>query len=345
MPSTSTTTGLTCPKCGGTISIPEGQVIVQCPFCDLRSVVHGERGLHRYQVACRVTQQQAISTMYQFLGGSLAIARDVKGKAQVTEAFVAYLPFWMAWGRVMGWIFGEKEVGSGDNHHYEPREVRVVNDMTWNGAACDVGEFGVNQVPVSDQQLEAFNPDILHRTGLVFEPVGSVTDAQNAANIDFQTSIRSQANLDRISQMFVRTVRSHMGVVYFPLWVIRYQYRGRIFQVVVDGSSGKVLFGKAPGNVLYRAAVLVGGMAAGAFIMIDLPALLLSGSSSNSDNSFGWVIFVLVIGGGIMYSAFRTFRYGEQYEYHSGPKRLTAPIGGNVGQQIGQVVRVLERFK
>ena len=97
--------------------------------------------------------------------------------------------------------------------------------------------------------------------------------------------------------------------------------------------------------MLYRAAVLVGGMAAGAFILVDLPALLLSGSSHSSNNSFGWVIFVLVIGGGIMYSAFRTFRYGEQYEYHSGPKRLTAPIGGNIGQQIGQVVRVLEQFK
>ncbi len=321
-------------------------MIVECPFCSQRSVVHGERGLHRYQVPCKVTQQQAADATYQFLGGNMAIARDVKGKAKMAETFVAYLPFWMAWGRVMAWIFGEKQVGSGDSRHYEPRERKVVNEMTWNGAACDVGEFGVTQVPVSDQQLEAYNPESLHRSGLVFEPVGSITDAQNAADYDFQASIRQQAGLDRISQMFVRKVRQHIGVVYYPLWVMRYQYRGRMFQVVVDGYSGKVLYGIAPGNVFYRAAVLVGGMAAGAIMTVDLPALILSASSGHgSNNVLGFAVVLAAIGIGIMYWAFQTFRYGEHYVYRAGPRRITGPIGGEMGQQISQVVRVMEIFR
>ena len=338
--------GLTCPKCGGTIAIPEGQVIVECPFCSQRSVVHGERGLHRYQVPCRVTQQQATDATYKFLGGNVAIARDVKRKARMVESFVVYLPFWMAWGRVMAWIFGEKEVGSGDSRHYEPRERKVVNEMTWNGAACDVGEFGVTQVPVSDQQLEAYDPDALHKTGLVFEPVGSITDAQNAADHDFDASIREQAGLDRISQMFVRNVRQHIGVVYFPLWVMRYQYHGRMFQVVVDGNSGQVLYGIAPGNVLYRAAVLVGGMAAGAIVAVDVPALILSASSgSHSNDAIGVVVVLAAVGFGVMYWAFQTFRYGEHYVYRAGPRRLTGAIGSTVGEGISQVVRVMEIFR
>lgn len=98
--------GLNCPKCGGIVPIPEGQVIVRCPYCDLRSVVRGQQGVRRYQVVCRIDREQAVKAMVQFLGSKMAIARDCKKTAQINEAFLAYLPFWMAWGRALGWVFG-----------------------------------------------------------------------------------------------------------------------------------------------------------------------------------------------------------------------------------------------
>jgi len=150
------TTGLTCPRCGGIVPIPEGQVIVQCPYCELRSVVRGERGLRRYQLACRINAAQAGEALRRFLSGSLAIARDAASKSHLSETFLTYIPFWMAWGRGLGWALGEERVGSGDHKRYEPREIRIMEEMTWNGAACDVGEFGVNRVPLDRQPLEPF---------------------------------------------------------------------------------------------------------------------------------------------------------------------------------------------
>ena len=35
--------GLSCPRCGGMVPVPEGQVIVICPYCDQRSVVAAAR--------------------------------------------------------------------------------------------------------------------------------------------------------------------------------------------------------------------------------------------------------------------------------------------------------------
>src|SRR5512133_613587 len=93
------TSGLTCPRCGGTIQVPEGVAIVICPFCELRSVVRGHRGLRRYQLSCRVDRGQAAAAFQKFLSSSMAIARDAPRQAQLTEAFIAYLPFWAAWGR------------------------------------------------------------------------------------------------------------------------------------------------------------------------------------------------------------------------------------------------------
>jgi DNA-directed RNA polymerase subunit RPC12/RpoP len=323
------THGLSCPNCGGMIEIPEGQRIVRCPFCDLRSLVRGERGLARYQVAQRINREQAVAAMRKFLQSHSAIASDTAAKSTLNEAFLAYIPFWTGWARVISWVFGQKRVGSGDNKRYEPREVRVVQEMNWNGVACDVGEFGVERVPINPQTLEPFAADDLHEKGMVFEPVGSASDARQQAEAEYQHIVQKSAKLDRVAQTFIRFVRQRLGLVYYPLWVLRYLYKGRAFQVVVDGHTGQTLYGKAPGNTLYRAAMLVGGMMAGAFLAIDGSALagyiaLLASDSDDSGGLFLLALGALVVGLGMMGLAYRTFRYGEQFEYrlHKAPKNV-----------------------
>ncbi len=327
--------GLSCPNCGGMVPIPEGQVIVKCPFCDMRSFVKGERGLRHYQVQQKVPREAAVKAMGQFFTRNFAIARDVSRRAQVTEVFMAYLPFWVVWERMAGWAFGQVRVGSGDHSHYEPREIKIVEETTWDGAACDTGEFGVNEVPLTTQALEPFNPDQLHASGMVFEPVNSFSDAKAAAQASTEAKVRSKARLERISQIFVRSFRQRFGLVFYPLWIIRYLYRGRAFQVVVDGYSGQVLYGKAPGNTLYRAAMLVGGMALGAFLSVDASSFILS-QSGHDQNGGLFGLALIAVGFGIMGFAYRAFRYGEQFEYRFGRSGLAS---------LGQAENILSTAK
>lgn len=339
--------GLACPRCGGMVPVPEGQTIVICPFCDLRSVVRGENGIRRYQVPNRINRQQAIQAMQQFLSGRLAVARDAARSSQVSEVILVYLPFWAAWGRGLGWAFGREQVGSGDNRRYEPREVQVAEELSWNGAACDVGEFGVTVISLKERALEPFNADALHSAGMVFEPVGSAVEALQNAQTEFETLVREKTRLDQISQTFVRIVRPRLGLVYYPLWVVRYLYRGRSFQTAVDGFSGEILYGKAPGSVLYRSVALVAGMAAGAFISIDVPALILSGK--DSDGSLEASLAAFIAGFVLMYGAYRIFRYGEHYEYRRYKSRQTAGglslLSAGGLRQAGNILRELEKLK
>lgn len=332
--------GLSCPRCGGMVPIPEGQALVICPFCDLRSLVSGERGLRRYQVPVRIEREQVLGAFQQFLRGHVAIAGSAAREAQVSEVLLMHLPFWAVWGRTLGWVFGQKEVGSSDNRRLEAREVRVMEEMTWNGAACDVGEFGVTEISLQGRPLEAFSADALHRSGMVFEPVGAADDAWQRANADFENRVDAKAGLDRVNQRFMRVLRPRLGLVYYPLWVLRYLYRGRSFQVVVDGYSGEVLYGKAPGNILFRAAALVGGMAGGAFVAIDIPGLVLMNSSNSEDNSFGLVVGAFVVGMGLMYWAWHTFRHAEHYEY----RRYGSATGLALSQTVEQFAKKVNRF-
>ncbi len=323
-----TVQGLSCPNCGGMVPIPEGQVVVRCPFCDQRSFVKGERGLRRYQVPAKITREIAITGLRGFFSSSMAIARDLSKQAQVNEAFLVYLPFWTIWSRLAGWAFGEKKVGSGNNRRYEPREIRLVQEMNWTGAACDVGEFGVNELLLTDQELQPFNPETLHHSGMVFEPASSFSEARDAAEREFQEQLNRRASLDRLSQMFVRAFRRRLGLVYYPLWVLRYLYRGRSFQVVLDGYSGKVLYGKAPGNTIYRAAILVLSMAAGAFVAIDVTALAVYFLSDSKDLPIWLALLIFGAGLALMYNGYRRFRYGEQYELRTSRAKKSQIVPG-----------------
>lgn len=341
-----TTLGLACPRCGGMVPIPEGQLIAICPYCELRSVVHGERGLLRYQVPQRIQRDQAAQALGQFFRQHRAIAADAGKLSRLEEAFLVYLPFWASWARAFGWVFGQERIRRDKTTTYKPREIRFVQEVSWNGAACDVGEFGVGSITLSERPLEVFNADQLHAAGMVFEPVGSAVEASAAAQRDFEQRVEKAARLDRISQVITRFVRKRFGLVYYPLWVLRYGYRGRSFQVVVDGFSGQILFGKAPGNSLYRAAVLVGGMAAGALLAVDGTALAFAVAMNTEGDSVGGLLLAgliaLVAGFGIMGAAYRTFRFGEQFEFRQ-PGAGTA-LGSFDIKKIGASIEDLETW-
>lgn len=338
--------GLNCPRCGGMITIPEGQKIVRCPYCDLRSVVSGQQGILRYQVPCKVDAQGAKAAFDRFLHSSMAIASNIARQAEVSETILVHLPFWTVWGHAVGWGFGEKKVGSGEHRHYEPREVRVEEDMYWSGAACDVGEFGVSRVDLTGRPLEPFRSETLHYTGLVFEPVGSAEEALNQARTDFRNRVQIQTKLDRTSQLFTRILNSRQGLVYYPLWVVRYLFRGRSFQVVIDGFSGEVLYGKAPGNTFYRAASLIGGMALGSFLAVDIPGWLLFSGMGDEDIPVVIVVGALAAGVAMMIGAWRKYRYGEHYEFkrfkESGPPSTASKL---MGSDMKDIIQTLEMFK
>lgn len=309
-------TGLACPSCNGTLSVREGQRIVKCPYCSHCSYVKGERGLPRFQVARRVERPAAEGAVRQFWEG-MNKAADLKQKANIQELFLAYVPYWRGQASVVGWFFGREQEGSGEHRRMVPRERKIRSDMEWTGAAGDVGEFGVESVSTDGKSLAAYDADALHHEGLVFEPVGSADEALATARLDWETRARQGARLSEISQAWLQRLRERLSMVFYPLWVARYTYRNRVYPVVVDGFSGKVLYGKAPGNVLFRAMMLVGGTGLGSCVIVNglyLAAQILNDSSSHSRDS-GWLLVIpFVVGAGLIGAGYRAFRFGEEIE-------------------------------
>lgn len=323
--------GLICPNCAGVVPVAEGVRIVQCPYCSLYSLVQGERGIRRWQVARRIDRAAAEKSMRGFLSG-MRKARDLSRAAKVEEIILVYLPFWRVEATVAGWLFGRVRK---DKDETRPDEHYVFESMNWNDAAVDVTEFGVHRIVVSRDDLLPFDSQALHAEAMVFEPSESRTDALEEARGHFLYRSRAQANQTKTHYENIQLLRPEFSLVYFPVWLIRYSYRNRVYQVVVDAIHGKVMYGKAPGSVLFRAAALVAGLAIGNLILIN--GTILTGlAMSDSDDGIGAVIVPIIIGAILILYGYRQFRYGEEVE--DKPKEFQkAATGSNKGMFGGML--------
>jgi hypothetical protein len=300
--------GLVCPNCAGVVPVAEGVRVVQCPYCNLHSLVQGERGVRRWQVARRVDRAGAEKAVRGFFSG-MRKARDLARAARIDEMVLVYLPFWRVEATVAGWLFGRVRK---DKDSTKPDEHYVFESMEWNDAAVDVAEFGVHRIVVSRDHLLPFDSQALHAEAMVFEPSESRTEAQEEARRYFIQRSRNAAGQVRTTYENIQLLRPDFALVYFPVWLARYSYRNRTYQVVVDGAGGQVMYGKAPGNILYRAMALVAGLAVGNLVLVN--GTILAALAASDDDSLALLLLPIAVGIGLILYGYRQFRYGEEVE-------------------------------
>lgn len=335
MSATNSSVGLTCPQCTQLLPVAEGVRIVKCPTCNSRSLVAGERGIRRWQVLRRVERQKAMEEVEGFFSG-FRKAGDLKRTAQVKELFLVYLPYWRVQAFVSGWIFGRERR---DKDSTRPVEIEKAEDMIWNDAAVDVSEFGVHRVAMGDKELELYDSERLHAEGLVFQPSESHTDAVREAETLFTYRAKAGNLKERYFEK-VHFLRRRLSLVYYPLWVARYDYKGRHYQVVVDGAKGEVLYGKAPGNSWFRAAALVAGMAIGNFLLVNGTIFALwFGSGSDGEEFLATLLLPVILGIGLIVGGYQAFRYGEEVESRADTAKKEQ--GGADGENLWQMGREL----
>jgi hypothetical protein len=139
-------------------------------------------------------------------------------------------------------------------------------------------------------------------------------------------------------------LRPELALIYYPLWVGRYEYKGRNYQVIVDGAKGEVLYGKAPGNIFYRAAALVTGMALGNCMLVNGGVIGLQLLAfMDSDDGVFLACLPPILGLILIGLAYSTFRYGEEVEYIDPAARKAVEDDGPFHTGIGKLDKVIKK--
>ena len=311
--------GVGCPSCGGALEVEVGVRVLTCPFCATTLLATSELGVRRFAVDPEVDADAARAAVRRWLGSGWNKDRRLPREAELAEAFLCFLPFFRVEADVVGIALGTEQrtrtVGSGKTRRTETYEVDVERtterhfDRTF--AAARVHEWGVRKVDLAGDRLTPYDSDRLDRLGMVFPPTRSEDEVRGAGLAAFREEGDPARGLHRVRFRFLETVREALTVVYYPLWIVRYRFRERSYQAVVDAEQGGLSYGKAPGNDLYRALMLVGTEAAVCYAGTAL-------FHHAGEDGCGALLAALVFGSAVLVWGWRRFRYGGVVEEGSG---------------------------
>lgn len=329
--------GLTCPNCGGTLDVATGLRVVFCEFCRTPLLAASEVGIRRFAVQPMIGADRARTVAREWLGKGMRKDPKLRREARVAESLLCFLPFFRVQADCLGVALGTERrtrtVGSGKNRRVETYEVDVErkvaksHDRTY--PAVDVSEWGVQRVNLTGDPLVPFDSKRLSRLGMVFEPTGSERSVFESALEEFRATTDPSAGLVRVRFQFLETLRERLAVIYYPVWVVRYHYRDRAYQILVDGEDASLAYGKAPGNDFFRAAALVATEAAVAFVATTVIQVA-------GDASCGMFAILGALATAGLAWGWKHFRYGGVVIEGSGVVRERSDGNTVVGRLLGK---------
>ena len=265
--------GLSCPSCGGALEVVTGLRVLTCPYCEKSLLATPEVGVRRWVVKPRLDLDKARELGTRWLSKGWSKDSRLRREAEMGEAILCFLPFYRVEADCIGFALGTEERrrsrGSGSHRRVVVEEVDVERsvarsyDATF--PALNVAEWGIQRIDLRGDQLVPYDRFALERHGMVFPPTGSETAVQQAAIEQFRLRSDPSGGLKKVRFRFLETLRERLSVIYYPLWVVRYRFRNRSYQILVDAEDGALAYGKSPGNDFYRAVMLVGSQALALF--------------------------------------------------------------------------------
>jgi hypothetical protein len=313
---------LTCAGCAGPLLAEETTDLFTCAHCGTVYKDTGARGYLRRHFPVGLGRLEAVGTAAGWLRQAADTPGDIE-TAVFTEAYLLYVPIWEVGAHVVGWEFGVKwrtrreVVQRGEEQTMELRLVDEASEQGFLGErrmyeeAADLSALGMRRPHVTGRERALpFTPAALPQGAAVLEPDRGYGEVLERARRSFRRPPTGAAARDR--HIFV--LKESVTLLYYPLWSLRYRYRGRQYDITVDGRNGAVHSARAPADNTRRLALMVGAYALLALTLAAVAAFSSSLPASRQTVLYAGLLTLAL--GGLVYQRFsllREVRHSEPF--------------------------------
>ncbi|MBP2145390.1 uncharacterized membrane protein (UPF0136 family) [Methanofollis sp. W23] len=260
----------------------------------------------------RTTRSQALDAVRAWWGGRL-MAGDLRDQAEVIECRLKYVPFWRLTARVKGRVEGYRMEYDEYLREKIPMKTTFDRDFVWTGAACDTSALGIFYL------RNLFGETV--PSGLF---TGQVTVSQDEGIAEGKRALKYGAQrysgIPHVTGHRIFLWHPEIALLIYPFWTVRYLYAGRPYFAAVDGVTGTLVAGRAPGNLFWRIVAFVTAtgvsvLAVAAWVVFLERSIFRDGGPV-SDSDLGLLILllpmVMLCGWGLVLDAFAFSRHGAE---------------------------------
>ena len=235
-----------CSHCGAPIAFEPGEILATCKYCGFTVVIEtGQTFTYEHSLLLnKYDPTQVEEQIKEWMREGFMKPSDLARKAKIAEKELIYLPFWVVSVQARSSYKGIFE-------RITPavaKEGTIEKDYDWLVLARKAAEFPTRDYEVPLEGKIAYDFRRIEGFAKVFNSEIDKTEAEEQAKAEIENNHRflAQQDVDKIIEMKTEIKVEETVYLHAPIWFIKYDYKGKTYQLILDGSTGSVIRGDIP---------------------------------------------------------------------------------------------------
>lgn len=237
-----------CSHCGAPVEFKPGELVATCNYCGYTTVI--ETGmpfnfehsllLNKYNIV------QADELIKDWMSSGFIKPDDLARKSKIIEKNLFYLPFWVV-------SVEAKTSYKGVFERISPsivKDGKIQKEYNWLVLAREATWFPTREydvplegkIPYDFRKIEGFakvlNSEITRNEAL------ELTKQQIEAHHRYLL----KQDVDKLIEIYTEINVKQAVYLHAPIWFVKYEYKGKAYQLVIDGAAGMPLKGDIPSS-------------------------------------------------------------------------------------------------
>ena len=237
---------ISCPHCGAPVAFKPGEILATCKYCGYTAVIEtGQTFTFEHSMLLnKFDESQVMTPIQDWMRGGFLKPSDLAKKSKIVEKSLIYLPFWVVSADVTSTYKGIFE-------RIAPavvKEGKIEKAYNWlvlarKATVFPTREYDVpleGKIPYDFRKIEAF--------AKVLNSEVDKTEAVELARQQIEDNHRFllQQDVDRIIEIKSEIDVKQVVYLHAPVWFVKYEYKRKEYQLLVDGATGTTVKGDIP---------------------------------------------------------------------------------------------------
>jgi len=237
---------ITCSHCGAPISFEPGEIIATCKYCGYTVVIETGKAFtfEHSMLQNKYDLTEIEETIKNWMRAGFLKPSDLARKSKITEKTLIYVPFWVVS------VEAESDYKGIFERITPPvvKEGKIEKKYDWLVLARKATNFPTREydvpltgkIPYDFRKIEAF--------AKVLNSEIEKNEAAGLAKQQIEEHHRylAQQDADRIIKMKNEIKIDQTVYLHAPIWFVKYEYKGKTYQLLIDGATGTVIKGDIP---------------------------------------------------------------------------------------------------
>lgn len=239
-----------CSHCGAPVEFNSGDLMATCNYCGFTVLIETGRAYNfeHSLLLNKQSKEQIESSVRKWMSSGFLKPSDLSRKSKFLELELVYLPFWLV-------SVESKTNYEGIFERISPpvkKDGEMKKEYNWLVLAREAADFPTREYDVPINGKIPYDFRKIEKFAKIINSEIAKEEAIKIAKQEIEAHHRFLLlqNVDRIIE--TKTIHEIKQVIYLhsPVWFLKYQYKRRMFNLILDGVDGLVVKGDIPATNL-----------------------------------------------------------------------------------------------